>query len=162
MTLNLEAAWVGLRCDTICRILLIQSGHTFLQIILIIIPQCCITALNQTELWVRSRGGSDWRTPPGCVTGTENIISLPVCLSFILFVSNITWSCVSPRQSDFTSKTFPLSLSLVLIFCSCKTSPAFLIYFDWSCWIVAQTLTIYFFSLENVCLLTLLCSLTQN
>lgn len=33
---------------------LIQSGHTFLQIILLIIPERSIAALNQAELWARS------------------------------------------------------------------------------------------------------------
>lgn len=69
---------------------LIQSGHTFLQIILLIIPERSIAALNQTELWVHS-----------------------LCL----WPSNTAALCDSRRERLLTSSIFPLFHPLCSLRC---------------------------------------------
>lgn len=82
-------------------ILLIQSGHTLLRIILLIIPERSIAALNQTELWVHSLRLWPSNTARLCDSQREH---------------HLTASILSPSLSLF--QPAPLSSSLFLTLCA--------------------------------------------
>lgn len=106
---------------------LIQSGHTFLQIILLIIPERSIAALNQAELWVRSlclwhRNTSRLRDS----RGGHNHAPLSFSLSLFLMFSSLRISFKTP-----SCKSFSLYIQLIVTMRLSFLSPFFLksIYF---------------------------------
>lgn len=130
-----EREWRGRAANT--SILLIQSGHTFLQIILLIIPQRSIAALNQTELWVHSL--CLWLSNPArlCDSHREhNLTPSILCLSPLsssLFLA--LWTSASPRVNlpSLQNRSLPwFSLSLISIFYFSKFSRFSLSNSDWN------------------------------
>lgn len=122
------------RCAANTCIPLIQSGHTFLQIILLIIPERSIAALNQTELWVHSLCLWQSNTAGLCDSQREHhltpstppppLLNPPVHLSFLVFVSYIVCRHIAATHSDFKSVLsldslylwFQFSMSVTLVF----------------------------------------------
>lgn len=101
-------------------ILLIQSGHTFLQIILLIILTRSITALNQTELWVHSLCLCLSISAGLCDSHREhNLTPVILSLSFLHPLFSTSCASASPQVNQASLQYCPLpwfSLSLISIF----------------------------------------------
>lgn len=97
-------------------VLLIQSGHTFLQIILLIIPAHSIAALNQAELWVHSFCQRLDDTARSCDSQREHHLTTPtlsVSVSSFFFLLYMSMA----HSSIFSNQLSPDSLySLYLYF----------------------------------------------
>lgn len=144
--------------DANTSVILIQSGHIFLQIILLIIPEHSIAALNQPELWVRSLCLRQSNTARLCDSQREHHLT-PSISSRSPFHPLCFLHCVPMRFFPPILTSLQIcslswfALSQISIFYFFKLSSFFLIKFGWNYWKHRLSLSL---SLSTSCQLTLI------
>lgn len=118
-------------------IILIQSGHIFLQIILLIISKRSIAALNQSELWVHSLCLWQSNTARLCDSQREHHLT-PSISSLSLSSSLFLTLCASAFLRVWLHFKSLLSLDSLYLWFQFSTSlnlaPVFLIKSGWNYW----------------------------